>query len=152
MSRNPLRATALSIGLTALFTSPAALAADGLTPAQQLALEAVTLEFARHGVTAAPQVLEERFKAACDRGYGPACSRRSWLRGGEPDLQAAGSVFASPCDKGDPIACLVRGWAHEDDANTKDVDDERNSTYTSAARLFKLHCEHGFVPACHEYG
>ena len=119
--------------------------ADG----RALALEALQLEFVRAGVTAPEAELARRFAEACERGYRPACERRTWMVDGIADLQLASTAFAKPCDEGDPLACLVRAWAL-DAAAPASTDPDR--TWRAAAVLLKTHCDAGFQPACYEYG
>jgi len=118
--------------------------------ARDLALDAFEVEFFRHDVAMTPQALEEAFADACERGYSPACSRVSWMDAeGHADLQAAMDVLVPSCDAGEPVACIVVGWANEELAAQRSQNRERY--IKRAARNYKVHCDAGYMPACHDY-
>jgi len=122
--------------------------AQELSHAQDLALEALTLEFSRDQATGSDEALQEKFEAACAAGYNLACQRGSWQVYGQADLELAEGTFDYACETGEPVACLVVGWSL--DARASRTED-RDRTWKRAARIFKTHCDNGFTPACHEY-
>jgi uncharacterized protein len=139
----------LAVAVLFLTAFPAHAQAPG--EARDLALAALRLEFQRDGLSATESDLEARFKAACDRGYNPACRRTTWLTTGEPDPTKVIEVFSTSCDAGDPVACLVVAWSLDQLAAAEKDPDERDRTWRRAARQLKADCDDKFTPACHDY-
>lgn len=123
--------------------------AQARTEAQQLAFDALRLEFRREALTAPEEELAVRFQDACSRGYAFACERRGWWSGGRADLQAAGRLGERSCDNGDRVACMVVAWSLEGQARSASDPDR---LWRAAARILLQHCENGYTPACDEYG
>jgi len=134
--------------LAALFAASPAMAQG---EARDLALEAFELEFFRHQVSMPEAELAARFALACEKGYSAACSRVSWMGdGGRADLQEAKEIMLPSCDAGEPVACMVVGWADEAKSTERSGSDAERYI-KRAARGYKVHCDGGFAPACHDY-
>jgi len=135
--------------LFALALLPVAAQAQG--EARDLALEAFSIEFYRHNVSATPTDLAARFQDACERGYNPACRRNNWFNGKKANLQSAAEMLLPSCESGDPVACIVTGWNYEAEAARAGTPDEALRQIKRAARNYKLHCDQDYSPACHDY-
>jgi len=138
--------TTISLFAQLLTTAPAHAQGE----ARDLAFEAFQVEFFRHGVAKTEADLEAMFASACEKGYSPACNRVSWLDDDRrPSLESALAVLVPSCDAGEPVACVVTGWANEQLASQRRSDADRY--IKRAARNYKVHCDAGFAPACHDY-
>jgi len=126
--------------------------ADRAAEARDLALAALRLEFGHDNVSANDAELDAKYKTACERGYNPACRRGAWLIEGRLSTKQAVEVYQPSCDAGDPVACVVVGWSWDRMAAASSSDDERDRLHRDAWKLFRTHCDKGFIPACHFYG
>ena len=138
-----------SLFLFALTALPTIAHAQG--EARDLALEAFAIEFYRHQVAATPDALAQRFQEACERGYSPACRRNSWFDGRDASLEAAADTLLPSCESGDPVACIITGWYYEELAKEARSEAVRLRQIKRAALNYKLYCEEGYAPACHDY-
>ena len=133
--------------LVGLFPVGVAQAQEG-SRSQQMAFNALTLDFGRDNVTGSEETLQELFVEACNAGYTIACQREAWLVFGQADLELAEGAFDYACETGDSVACMVVGWSLDERAPRTE---ERDRTWKRAARIFKTQCDGGYIPACHEY-
>ena len=139
------RRTLVALGLLCMSSQAVA---GPITDAQRKALTALEMEFDRHHVTGSSDTLKDAFNDACKSGYNLACQRGAWVVYGKPNLDVAAELFDPACDDGDPVACQVVGWQLDRSApQTSD----RDRTWRAAALKFRVQCDEGFVPACHEY-
>lgn len=137
--------------LLAAVLLPVAARAQTEGEAQDMALAALRLEFEHDNVAATPEDLDTQFRAACDRGYSPACRRSSWLVDGKAVPAKVVEVFQPTCESGDKVGCLAMAWALDRVATAQRNTEERDKTWRKAARVLKADCDGGFTPACHDY-
>ncbi|MBX2802436.1 MAG: sel1 repeat family protein [Myxococcales bacterium] len=156
MSRPPLISLLLGPCLRVLLLlvscavlAPAAFAQGG--DAQDLALQALRLEFERDNVAATAEELNRRFREACEGGYNPACRRSTWQADGEVDANRVREIFLPSCEAGDPVACLVTSYALDAMARTERLDDDKGKLWRKSASILKTSCDRRFAPACHEF-
>lgn len=93
--------------------------------------------------------IEERYKSACRKGFGLACSWKSWQRDGRGDLAVAGDFMKKRCSW-EPLACTVRAWAL---SRVDGAISPASSAPEDAAVLLESTCKKElFAPACTSLG
>lgn len=116
--------------------------------AQAKALDALTLDFTRYGVTSSRKVIAQKYLVACDAGHTTSCMYERWRTAGVPSLSLAAEAMQPACEDGDSVACLVVAW----NAIDNPVGNDPSDTLVRAARSLRGLCDAGLQGACYEFG
>lgn len=111
-----------------------------------LALAALSVEFRQDGLRV-PDNLDQRYRAACNAGYEPACTWRE-IRADGGELSDVNESFSGACAAADPVACVAVGWANTQIRHGSPTMSALSPPNGVAA--FKYACEVGLDRGCWE--